>query len=171
MTKEKSTKSAAHPSTESADKEELSEGFHRYYKAVYQSDENVSAVLNCHLVAEYYMEQIIMASLPRGDILFSGKNKPGFGSKLQLLQALDVAEDELITSLRSLNQVRNSCSHELDYQITRNDIEKIGRSWGKQHIETRRECGDDTNKFLRWTLMAPLARLETIFEDLIEKDS
>lgn len=136
--------------------ESYSRGFEKFQKAMSGQHKDVAAILNCHLVAEYFLEQIIHAQIPRADVLLT-EGRLTFSNKLLLVKSLDVIDDEVIASLKGLNKVRNLCSHELEYTITDANIDLIGRPYGKEYIEVRREHGND---ILKYTLMKPIARLE-----------
>lgn len=148
--------------TKSKDVQEYSEGFLKFQKAIGGQHNDVAAVLNCHLVAEYFLEQIIHAQIPRADILFT-EGRLTFSSKLLLVKSLDIVDDEVVAALKGLNKVRNFCSHELDYTITEANIDLIGRPFGKEYIERKQEHPQDV---LKYTLMLPLARLEGHYEEL-----
>jgi hypothetical protein len=145
----------------------VSPGFLKFMKAMEGHPSDVSAILNCHLVAEYFLDQIIHASLPRADVLLEG-SRYTFSNKLLLVKALDVLSDQTVSSLKALNKVRNLCSHELDYKVTETNIDSIGRPFGKEYLEMKKEYA---NELLHYTLMTPLARLEGSYEDITENET
>jgi hypothetical protein len=139
-----------------------SEGYLKFKRAMDGQSKDVAAILNCHLVSEYYLDQIIHSQIPRADVLFT-EGRLTYANKLTLVKALDVISDSIISSLKGLNKVRNQCSHELDYTVTEANLDLIGRPFGKSYIQNKREHPD---QLLRFTLMKPLARLEGRYEQL-----
>jgi len=146
-------------------KEELSEGFLKFQKAMKNKTSSVSKLLNCHLLAEYFLEQIIHISIKRGDILLT-EARPMFSLKLIIVKSLDVVDDSIITSIKHLNTVRNLCSHEMEYEITEANIDLIGRPFGKDYTEIRNKKFDER---LERVLMMVIARLEATYEFELNK--
>ena len=44
-------------------------GFDRYWKAVNPDSSETTIILQAHLLCEYYINQIVLRKIPRGDIL------------------------------------------------------------------------------------------------------
>lgn len=128
----------------------------KYKKAMNRTSTDVLKLLNGHLLAEYYLEQIILVSIPRGDILLD-KGRLQFYNKLLIVRSLDVLKDNLLTSLEHLNKLRNSISHEIDYKITEANIDIIGRPFGQRYTKVKADAKPD--KLLEKTLMLVIARL------------
>ncbi len=151
--------------TSKAKKEEPTVGEIKFYKALKGHSKQVSAVLKCHLLAEYFIDQLILVSLPRGDLII---NKGGsFANKLLIIKALNIISDKLATSIGNLNKVRNNCSHQQDYEITESDIDLIGRPFGKDHSDIKHEI-KDKKKQLEQTLMRSIAYLEVTYLRMIK---
>jgi hypothetical protein len=129
------------------EKKKPSEGFLKFQKAIKGHPDDVSSLLNCHLLVEYYLEQIIHSQLKRADIFL---------------------DDNLMTSVSNLNKVRNLCTHEMEYSISEANIDLIGRPFGKTYIETKRDRKDE---LLKYTLMIIIARLDGAYHSLIPKKS
>jgi hypothetical protein len=104
--------------------------------------EETLLVLQFHLYTENMFERIILASIPRGDLLLDNAGLT-YHQKLCLVNALEVIEDRYVQSLRKLNKVRNECSHERDKEILLADIELIGRPLGKLFSKLKHEIGDN----------------------------
>jgi hypothetical protein len=115
---------------------------------------------------EGFLEQIIIASIPRGDILITDAHL-SFSTKLMIVRSLDDVSDYLCTSVKHLNTVRNRCSHSLDYVITDTDIDLIGRPFGSDYQEIKDEHEEDV---LRRILMAIVARLEGSYKFVLNKN-
>jgi hypothetical protein len=130
--------------------------FDRYWKAMNQRSTDINKLLNSHLLAEYYLEQIITIELPRGDRLLDEGNFQ-FWHKLLIVKSLDILEDEMVTSLKHLNSLRNSTSHEMNFSISEADIDKIGRPFGKEYQKIKIE--EKSKDLLKYTLMYILSNL------------
>lgn len=143
-------------------------GYDKFIKAAGDGD-SVSMVLRCHLLAEYYLDHLIISILPRGDILLD--QKFSFIQKVFIVDALNILSRETIDSIKALNSIRNHCSHDIDYKITESDIDKIGRPYGKKYTKNKREHVHDLDELLHWTLADPIINLEVAFDIESAKDS
>lgn len=114
------------------------------------SDDSLATVLRFHLLTEYYLEQMICVALARGDKLIESVNY-SYAQKLGIVEAIDMLDDNLISSLRNLNKLRNKCSHDLNHEIRDSDLERIGSPFGKDWSETKKEHVE-TNKRLSMLL-------------------
>ncbi len=142
------------------------EDYDRFVKTI-THDDPVMMILRAHLFMEYYMDQLIIAGLERGDIVL--ERKPGFIQKLILVQALNCLPSRIIDSLRGLNTVRNNCSHVMDYQILEQDVDKIGSPLGKEYLKDKAEYKNDTKALLVDTLIGLAAPLVGNTRRYIEK--
>ena len=142
-------------------------GYQKFVKATSGHSKDVSAILNIHLVAEYYLDQIILISLPRADVLLN-ETRLTFALKLLIVKSLDVVSDDVVASLKGLNRVRNLCSHELEYRVTESNIDLIGRPYGKKYTSYKKQYPLD---YLQYTLMAPIAKLEATYDRLHDKST
>ena len=109
---------------------------------VKKGKEETLLVLQFHLYTENMLERIILASIPRGDLLIDNAGL-SYHQKLCFVNALDVVGDQYIQVLKKLNKIRNECSHEKDKEISLSDIDLIGRPLGKQFSKLRHESGDN----------------------------
>jgi hypothetical protein len=109
--------------------------------------EPVLTILRAHLLAEHYLERAIAARLPRGDRVIEA-GLLSFAQKLNVVEGLDLLPDRLVQSLRGLNRIRNSCSHEMEREITMPDIERIGRPFGSEFTSLRQQHYGDVKTLL-----------------------
>jgi hypothetical protein len=151
-----------------SDVKEASDGFKRFMKATSPDKDPVTMVLRCHLLAEYYLDRTIVASLPRGDIIIDNESRFMFMDKLAVVESLDNITKDVIDSLKKLNKVRNSCTHEQDYEILEGDIDKIGMPFGAKYLKAKQNCKDKKEQLYQ-ALMFVLAHLEGQVRALIEK--
>ncbi len=145
-----------------------SEGFLKFIDALNGHSKDVSIILRCHSVAEYFLDQIILTSLSRGDLIITDGHFT-FNNKLLLVRSLNVVKDDILTSIKHLNTVRNNCSHQMDYSVSEGDIDLIGRPFGKDYSESRRK-NKKIDDLLKNTLMITIARLEGSYNRLIKKE-
>jgi len=144
-----------------------SDGFKKFQKAMEGYSNDVSRLLNAHLLVEYFIEQIIIVTLKRGDILLTDGHFT-FAMKLLIVKSFDIVDSNLLTSLKHLNTVRNRCSHSIDYVITEADIDQMGRPFGMTYQQLKIEHSSD---LLKVTLMLMVARLEFFYEKALKLSS
>lgn len=149
------------------DKEEIPEGFHKFQKAITGTSTDVLKLLNVHLLTEYYLEQIILSVLSRGDRLLDDRGVQ-YSFKLKIVESMDVLPDNLVTALKQMNKLRNSISHEMEYSVSEADIDRVGRSFGKDYTKYKKQYPEE---ILETTLMMITARLDQAYRDLIDYDS
>lgn len=153
--------SAAQSKKESSEDIELTgdskKHFDKFTKTVLKAKDAVTMLVRCHLLAEYYLDTIIATNIPRGDIIVDYRFQ--YSEKLIIVEALNVIPKEILDSLKKLNSVRNQCSHVLNYDISEDDIDKIGRPFGKRYAEHKAESGDNSRKLLECTLITLMASL------------
>lgn len=150
---------------ESSDKEGApSEGFVKFQKAMKGHSTDVSKILNTHLLVEYFLEQIIISCIKRGDILIT-EGHLNFSTKLLLIKSFDIVSDDLCASIKQLNTVRNRCSHSIDYVISEADIDLIGRPLPSYQHDKREHPADP----LKYVLMTIVARLEAQYETILDE--
>jgi len=122
-------------------KKSVSEGYNRFSKALKKPDEEITIILFVHMLSEYYLEQAIVNSLKRGDLILE-KGNFRFGSKLLIVRALDFIPDHIVTALKHLNTVRNNCAHQMDYKVTEATVDLIGQPFGKKYSDLKAESKD-----------------------------
>jgi len=136
-------------------------GFERFWKA---SDPNkhdpVAMTLRTHLLAEYYLDQIIVVSLARGDLLVN--QHLTFYNKMSVVKAIDVVDDRTMDALAALNNLRNRCAHDMDYQISETDVDKVGRPFGLQYTREKHKDGHDLKFLLNLQLAGILGHLDKV---------
>ena len=121
--------------------------YEEFNKVLGSISDPVLLILRMHLYAEYLLERIISCKLPRGDRHLNNGNIP-FNQKLSLVSAFDYLPDELITSLKQLNSVRNQCAHVLHKEVTLSEVDKIGRPLGAKYTAIKKDNLDSHFKVL-----------------------
>ena len=139
---------------------EFTDGFKRFIKAADPKNDPVVMILKCHLLAEFHMDKLLVAGLPRGDVLVDDdRNQIMFSNKLMIVSALNILSTEVIDSLKKLNTLRNNCSHEQDYEIVEGDVDKLGRPFGTIYLKLKKENPEKKDLLFR-TLMKVIAQLD-----------
>ncbi|MDE1259014.1 hypothetical protein [Vibrio aestuarianus] len=125
--------------------------YKKFESSIKNENDPTMLVLKVHLFAENIFENLIALKLPRGDRLVD-KGNLSFHQKLTLVDALNIVPDEVISSFRFLNKLRNQFAHDLDAQITHNDLVKLGSPLGKVFTKYRIESTGDDSKLLKGIL-------------------
>jgi len=123
-----------------------------FWDALGEEDSDATMlVLRGHLYAESLLERLIRIGLPRGDKIIDN-GAYSFAQKLVLVEALNSVRDEHISSLRSLNKLRNQCAHDLGKAIVLVDVTRVGSSLGKDYTRIRLSNEDSVLPVLRGVL-------------------
>lgn len=145
-----------------------SEGYLRFAKAANPELDEVTMILRCHLLAEYHLDQFIVAFLPRGDVITDGeKARFMFNEKLTIVKSFNILPQHLIDSLYKLNSIRNKCGHEQEYGIMESDIDKIGHPFGMKYLDYKNK--NKGKVLLHNTLLLIISILDAYVSDYIEK--
>jgi len=134
----------------------LNKEFDKVDKAIQSQPRETILILQAHLFAENFIDEIICTLLKRGDILM--ENNFTFFQKLSIIQALDIMEPHLIDVLKRLNKCRNNISHKLQYKLTERDVDLIGLPFGERYTKFKKE-NDDINVRLRFVVYGLIAQL------------
>ncbi|HSR89072.1 MAG TPA: hypothetical protein VLK22_01555 [Candidatus Udaeobacter sp.] len=112
-----------------------SEAFKRIIKVLTetQNSKRLATTLRFHLLVEYYLDFIITSYLKRGFVITD--NNITFSQKLNLVDSFGILPENIIISIKKLNALRNKSAHDIDYQITENDVDSIGRPFGKSYTD------------------------------------
>ena len=141
------------------------EAFDCFMEQVGKQSDPVMIVLRAHLYAEAAMNNLIRIRLPHREVL-TRKNVLKYAQKLLLVQALGIFDSRIIGALRALNNLRNDFVHEIDKQLTFDDVLKIGASLEKKLQKLREKAGSDTVKTLKLLLSFVCGRLNAALHDL-----
>lgn len=131
--------------------------YQRFQATMGRKADSVTLILRVHLLAEYYLDQVILVKLPRGDVIIEKERRFDYRHKVALVDSFNCLSRELIKSLEQLNTVRNSCSHVHDYELSESDIDKIGAPLGKAYYSKKRNS-DSKEELLKDTLFILMAR-------------
>jgi len=125
------------------------------------NEDDIYTVLKIHLFAEHYLDELICLEMPSGykilDFEFT------FWQKLRILNSMNILEDETTESLTKLNKLRNNSAHTMGYDMSVQEIDKIGRPLGPVYSKLKKECINDKSKLLKSTLSKVLEELFKIY--------
>jgi len=93
---------------------------------------SVHGVLISHLYFESYLDRYLKTKF-KNDSILSGKKGFSFSNKLKIVEALGEIEPQILDALKKLNEIRNNCAHILDHEISKSEVEKFGRTLGKDY--------------------------------------
>ncbi|ELB2259679.1 hypothetical protein QNZ79_004600 [Vibrio parahaemolyticus] len=103
--------------------------------------EPIMVVLRTHLFIESMLEEIISNKIKKSEKLL-GTSSFTFHHKLLLVEGFDILPDNIVSSISQLNKLRNQCAHNLNVDITFDQIVKLGSPLGKRFTDVRKEHGD-----------------------------
>lgn len=104
-------------------------------------------VLKGHLVSERYLERYIRLFLCNGNRI-TKNSRFSYSQKLEIVAAIGGITDDILVSLKNLNKIRNKMAHELDYSISIDDIDFLGKELGRTYFEFKNDRGDDLKNLL-----------------------
>jgi hypothetical protein len=77
-------------------------------------------IVQGHLYFEHAVGQLLLESLKRPEAI--SLSRMGYSQRLDLASALGVLDDELLYALRKINSLRNNLAHNLNFEITDQDV-------------------------------------------------
>jgi hypothetical protein len=112
-----------------------------------ETDSIIFPFLRFHLLTENLLERIITCQLAHADSLLDNANLR-YHQKLCLVSSFDSLSDKVVQALKNLNSKRNRLSHTRSESISTDDIDKIGRPFGKEYSELRAKYSNDTKELM-----------------------
>ncbi|WP_022947328.1 hypothetical protein [Methylohalobius crimeensis] len=119
------------------------------------------AVLLTHLYTEHLLERYLKAKLPKGERLLKDEFLM-YQKKLDFAAALGELDNQLIDGLGKLNKLRNNCAHKFKYSMDSEELEKLGKTLGKEYSEFKEKYPNDEHGWLGATLPKIAERLATV---------
>lgn len=104
-------------------------------------------VLKIHLHIEKSFDLIILYKLEGSNKLVE-KAKFSFFQKYLIVEAIGIVEEKAMQSVHQLNKLRNSLSHKIDYEVSIEDITKVGSPLGKSFASYKRKHNNDDRAVL-----------------------
>lgn len=135
------------------------ERFVRFLQSVGRQNDPIMMLLRTHLYAEAVLVDLIRHQLPNGEVV-NKKARLQYHQKLLLVEALDILVPAHVASLKALNTVRNEFAHEIDKELTFDDVERIGSPLGETFEGHKQQGGSDTVETLKILLGYLCGRLD-----------
>ena len=130
-------------------------------KAIGKATDSIYGVLISHLYMEHLLDRYLQKKLPNNGGLL-GRTGLSFSNKLKLVVSLGDIDRQLADSLFKLNELRNSCVHIFGHEISDKDVERYGRTLGKDYKNIIKKYPDaDTHGIapITWNLCGRLLSL------------
>ncbi len=124
-----------------------------------ERDSLIFPFIRFHLLTENILERIAICELKRADRILD-KGNLTYHQKLCLVDSFDVVEDIALQALKNLNTIRNKFAHTKTQNISLDDIDRIGRPYGKTYSKLRGSLGNNLEKLIERTFIL-------IFKDLV----
>ena len=131
--------------------------FEKFKDYVLLSPDDVTAVLRAHLLAEYYVDQLLIGTMLRGSVIIERFDY--LAQKVDVLEGMDVLRPPLLSSIRKLNKVRAQCTHEIDFKISESDVDSIGAPFGLAYLQDKLDGKGDMSTVLRFALTRTISQL------------
>ncbi|EGR7969130.1 MULTISPECIES: hypothetical protein [Vibrio] len=119
-------------------------------------------VLKAHLYTENFLEKYILVSLPRGDKLIENGNL-SYHHKLLICEASEAIPDDLVSSLRNLNKIRNKFAHQLDMEISETDVLRVGSPLGSSFTKLKKDNVGNHQRLFSSLLVSICTRLSVLY--------
>ncbi len=94
----------------------------------------LDSILKAHLFIERLVDSLIEEKLDKPESFL--KNQVSFNLKVDLAHSLGVLTDRLVSSIKSLNSIRNKYAHNLDYQVSFDELNSLKLNWAEVQNET-----------------------------------
>jgi hypothetical protein len=86
----------------------------------------LSLVVTGHLYIEYWREWLIRVSVPRPQKLLESARLT-FSQKLAIAESIVPISGDMAEAIRIVNKMRNNIAHDLEYQPSQEDVQKLAR--------------------------------------------
>jgi len=88
----------------------------------------LNSLLKGHLFIERILDTLIKKALQKPEILYN-KQQLTFSFKVNLAASLGVLPEEYWGPIKALNKIRNNYAHDLNYQVTINELNDLKLRW------------------------------------------
>lgn len=142
---------------------------HKLYKYVLDEDSIITVVLKGHLLIENHIDSLLNTVLVEPSVL--DLCRMYLPQKLDILVAVGVISKADAIAYRKFNQMRSKFAHNIDYELTNEDIRVIVESFTAKHkiLFKKSEFDKETNTINRLkTVIQPLLYL-LIFQNAVDE--
>jgi hypothetical protein len=113
---------------------------------------DLGAILICHLAIEHYLDEWLTAANPATKPI--GKTRLTFVQKLDLADDADSLIQMLMPGLMQLNRIRNQLAHNMEAQISKEELEPIRSIVWPWHKAGGKRCNEGVALVKDFALMA-----------------
>jgi hypothetical protein len=97
-----------------------------------KATDSIYGTLISHLYIEHLLDRYLKEKLPN-EVGLTGKNGLSFSNKLKVVKSLGNIDPQLADALSKLNDIRNNCAHVFGHQVSAKEVEKYGKTLGKDY--------------------------------------
>ncbi|MCD9543399.1 hypothetical protein GLP24_00665 [Photobacterium carnosum] len=101
-----------------------------FKRHLFSQDKTVTLVLKAHLILETIVESILDEVFPVKESLVKSK-RFNFNQKVELCYSLNGFNEQAYNVIKALNNIRNSCAHELKEHLRVVDLSPLASALGK----------------------------------------
>ena len=107
----------------------------------------VSAFLRVHLIIEKSLERIIRMHLQSPDTLLKD-GRLNFSQKILLVGSFNILDKKVYNAIRHLNRIRNDLAHDIEYDLDKDSIEKLGNELRPWFTDIKKRYPEDHLEWL-----------------------
>lgn len=96
---------------------DLEKATHEMMRRLAQVTEPVAFIVTLHVFVEYFLDQILLKFCPKRDL-----TRYDFFKKLEIVYCMEKIPKSLFLNLCKLNDLRKAVAHDLDYDLTKMDL-------------------------------------------------
>lgn len=96
------------------------------FKARVSDGERWQQLLQAHLYYDHVITRLLVDALVKPDAI--NATRMSFLQKLQLINALGLLSDEIVSTVEAINKLRNKIAHRLDFEISDKDVSDLGNT-------------------------------------------
>ena len=97
-----------------------------------KATDSIYGVLISHLYTEHLIDRYLLKKLPHEGGL-TGKNGLSYSNKLKLVKSFGDIDNQIVDALSKLNDIRNDCAHIFGHEMSKENVEKYGRTLGRDY--------------------------------------
>ena len=126
------------------------------FKARVSDGERWQQLLQAHLYYDHVITRLLVDALVKPDAISA--TRMSFLQKLQLINALGLLSDEIVSTVELINKLRNKIAHRLDFEISDKDVSDLRNTTPKRlrdlvMTEKDREAGPIRFHELLWVVL------------------
>ena len=141
--------------------------FSIWKREISKASDSVYGVLISHLYTEFLLDRYIKGKLSQEKGL-TGKSGLSYSNKIKLVKSFGEINPQLADSLIKLNEIRNNCAHVFGHEISAKEVEKYGKTLGKDYKKIISEY-PDSGTFgiapISWFVAGKLLKLVSVAEN------